>query len=296
MAEKVGQQVERSFNESATAVSLRGNCLETLRTVPSESVRLVVTSPPYNIGKDYEEILPLEEYLEFQRRVISECLRVLTPDGNICWQVGFTKSGREIVPLDVLFYPLFKEFGLFLRNRIVWTFGHGPPIKNRFNGRHETVLWFSKSETSYFDVDPVRVPQKYPGKRHYRGPKKGEYSGHPLGKNPGDVWDIPNVKAHHPEKSLHQCQFPIALVQRLVRALTKEGDWVLDPFSGVGSAVCGALIEGRRGIGCELHKDYADIAEARMARALNGELQYRDIDKPIQIPDPHSDVGRRVED
>lgn len=287
--------VDKSFSESARAISLRGNCLETLRTVPSASVQLVVTSPPYNIGKDYEEILPLEDYIEFQRKVIAECLRVLTPDGNICWQVGFTKSGREIVPLDAIFYPLFKEFGLFLRNRIIWTFGHGPPIKNRFNGRHETVLWFSRSESSYFDVDSVRVPQKYPGKRHYRGPKKGEYSGHPLGKNPGDVWDIPNVKAHHPEKSDHQCQFPIALVQRLVRSLSKEGDWVLDPFSGVGSAVCAALIEGRRGIGCELFEEYADLAEARMAQALKGELDYRDIDKPIQIPDPNSDVGRRVD-
>ena len=288
--------VENSFSESATAVSLRGDCLESLRSLPSESVQLVVTSPPYNIGKDYETILPVEEYLDFQRQVIAECLRVLAPDGNICWQVGFTKSGKEIVPLDALFYPLFKEFGLFLRNRIVWTFGHGPPIKNRFNGRHETVLWFGKSEESFFNVDPVRVPQKYPGKRHYRGPKKGQYSGHPLGKNPGDVWDIPNVKSHHPEKSVHQCQFPIALVQRLVRSLTEKDDWVLDPFSGVGSAVCAALIEGRRGIGCELLDEYADIAESRMTLALEGQLRYRDLDKPIQVPNPNSDAGRRVED
>jgi len=287
--------ISNSFNPNSRAISLRGDCLETLKSIPSESVRLVVTSPPYNIGKDYEQILPLSDYIDFQRKVIAECLRVLTPDGNICWQVGFTKSGREIVPLDALFYPLFKEFDLFLRNRIVWTFGHGPPIKNRFNGRHETILWFSKTEASFFDVDPVRVPQKYPGKRHYRGPKKGEYSGHPLGKNPGDVWDIPNVKSHHPEKSVHQCQFPIALVQRLVRSLTEKNDWVLDPFSGVGSAVCAALIEGRRGIGCEFLDEYAEIAESRMAQALTGQLRFRDLDKPIQVPNPNSDVGRRVD-
>jgi adenine-specific DNA-methyltransferase len=287
--------IRNSFSPDSRAVSLRGDCLESLGNIPSESVRLVVTSPPYNIGKDYEQILPLGDYLDFQREVIAECIRVLTPDGNICWQVGFTKSGREIVPLDALFYPLFKEFDLFLRNRIVWTFGHGPPIRNRFNGRHETVLWFGKTEASFFDVDPVRVPQKYPGKRHYRGPKKGEYSGHPLGKNPGDVWDIPNVKSHHPEKSVHQCQFPIALVQRLVRSLTEKNDWVLDPFSGVGSAVCAALIEGRRGIGCEFLDEYAEIAESRMSQALEGQLRYRDLDKPIQVPNPNSDVGRRIE-
>jgi adenine-specific DNA-methyltransferase len=291
----VKESVSHVFDASARAVSLRGDCLDSLRSIPDESIQLIVTSPPYNIGKDYEDVVPAADYLAFQREVIAECVRILKPSGNICWQVGFTKSGREIVPLDVLFYPLFKDVGLFLRNRIVWTFGHGPPMKNRFNGRHETVLWFAKSENSFFDVDAVRVPQKYPGKRHYRGPKKGEYSGHPLGKNPGDVWDIPNVKAHHPEKSEHQCQFPIALVQRLVRALTSEGDWVLDPFSGVGSAPCAAIIEGRRGIGCELLERYADIAEIRMGLALHKKLPYRDLDKPIQTPDPNSDVGRRIE-
>jgi len=292
---QVSQGVSHAFDEQAQAVSLRGDCLASLRSIPDESIQLVVTSPPYNIGKDYEDVVSIDEYLAFQRKVIAECVRILKPDGNICWQVGFTKTGKEIVPLDVLFYPLFKEFGLFLRNRIVWTFGHGPPIKNRFNGRHETVLWFAKSGDSLFEVDAVRVPQKYPGKRHYRGPNKGQYSGHPMGKNPGDVWDIPNVKAHHPEKTDHQCQFPIALVQRLVRALTAEGDWVLDPFSGVGSAACAAIIEGRRGIGCELLGSYADIAESRMALALEKKLPYRDIDKPIQTPDSKSGVGRRIE-
>lgn len=287
------RKVQNNFKLGHSAVLLEGDCLENLRKVPDESIQLIVTSPPYNIGKDYEEVLPTEEYLAFQRDVIRECKRVLKPSGNICWQVGFTKDGKEIVPLDAIFYPLFKEEGFVLRNRIVWTFGHGPPLRNRFNGRHETVLWFAKSLDSFFDVDPVRVPQKYPGKRHYRGPNKGKYSGNPLGKNPGDVWDIPNVKAHHPEKSDHQCQFPVALVQRLVRALTTRGDWVLDPFAGVGSAACGALLEGRKAVALEIQPAYCRTAKQRMSQALEGTLPYRDIDKPIQVPDPNSDVGRR---
>ncbi len=278
---------------SASAVLLEGDCLDSLRSLPDESVQLILTSPPYNIGKDYETVVPFKDYLESQRHVIRECVRVLKPNGNLCWQVGFTKVEGEIVPLDVAFYSIFKEFGLVLRNRIVWTFGHGAHARKRFSGRHETVLWFAKSLDSYFDIDSVRVPQKYPGKRHYKGPKKGQYSGHPDGKNPGDVWDIPNVKAHHPEKTTHQCQFPIALVQRLVRALSAEGDWVLDPFAGVGSAACGALIESRKAIACELMPEYAAIAESRIEQALSGGLRYRDIDTPIQIPNPNTDVGRR---
>lgn len=285
--------ISRSYDPNATAILLGGDNLKTLKQIPSESVQLVITSPPYNIGKDYETVVPMEEYISYQRLVLEECVRVLKPHGNICWQVGFSKSQGEMIPLDAIFYPLMKELGLVFRNRIVWTFGHGAHANKRFSGRHETVLWFAKSLDSYFNLDSVRVPQKYPGKRHYKGPKKGEYSGHPLGKNPGDVWDIPNVKAHHIEKTAHQCQFPIGLVQRLVRSLSDIGDWVLDPFAGVGSAACGSLIEGRKAIACELMPEYQSILEERVRSALNGALQYRDVDQPIQIPNPKSDVGRR---
>jgi len=285
--------VSRKFEKSARAVVLSGDCLETLRTVPEETIDLVVTSPPYNIGKDYEEILPLADYLSFHEKVIEECVRVLKPSGNLCWQVGFSKQAGEMIPLDAVFYPILKRQGLFFRNRIIWTFGHGAHAQKRFSGRHETVLWFGKSPDSYFDLDRARVPQKYPGKRHYKGPKKGQYSGHPLGKNPGDVWDIPNVKAHHPEKTAHQCQFPIGLVQRLVMSLSPADGWVLDPFGGSGSAACGAIIEGRRAVTCEVLEEYVRITESRLKDALDGSLRFRDIDVPIQVPNPFSDVGRR---
>lgn len=285
--------LSRTFNPAAKAVVLQGNCVETLKSLPDDSIHLIVTSPPYNIGKDYEDVVPLDQYLAFHEKVIQECVRVLAPNGNLCWQVGFTKEEGEIVPLDALFYPIMKRHGLRLRNRIVWTFGHGAHAQKRFSGRHETILWFAKTLDSFFDLDAARIPQKYPGKRHYKGPKKGEYSGHPLGKNPGDVWDIPNVKAHHPEKTAHQCQFPIGLVQRLVRSLAPIDGWVLDPFGGSGSAVCGALIEGRRGISCEVLDEYVEISEARIRDALAGVLHYRDIDIPIQTPSPTSNLAKR---
>ena len=129
----------------------------------------------------------------------------------------------------------FKGFGLKLRNRIIWRFNHGLHCKKRFSGRYETILWFTKNDEYVFNLDPVRVPSKYPGKRHFKGPKRGQLSGNPLGKNPSDiwdvvqqdwedeVWDIPNVKANHPEKTEHPCQFPVELVQRCVLALTQPG-------------------------------------------------------------------------
>ena len=104
-----------------------------------------------------------------------------------------------------------------------------------FLERYEVVLWFTKSNKYTFDLDPIRVPQKYPQKKHFKGPKKGELSGNPLGKNPSDIWDIPNVKANHIEKTIHPCQFPVELIERLVLSMTKENDWVFDPFMGVGS-------------------------------------------------------------
>lgn len=279
--------ITRSYRTDADAIMLHGDNLIHLASLPENSVDLVITSPPYNIGKDYESVIELNEYLSLQKKVISECVRVLKPTGSICWQVGFTKSGEEIIPLDILIYPLFKELGMRLKNRIVWSFGHGMHARRRFSGRHETILWFAKDlSLSYFNLDAVRVPQKYPGKRHYRGPKKGEISGHPEGKNPGDVWEIPNVKAHHVEKTEHPCQFPIGLVQRLIRGLSPEDGVVLDPYSGVASTAAAAAIEGRRSISIELDFRYFEIGLHRVSQAINGVMNYRPLEKPIQDPQP----------
>lgn len=164
-------------------------------------------------------------------------VRALKRGGSLCWQVGHHVNKGVVTPLDAIAYTIFsKHKDLLLRNRIVWTFAHGVHASRRFSGRHETVLWFTKGTDYTFDLDSVRVPQKYPGKRYYKGPKKGELSGNPLGKNPSDVWDIPNVKANHIEKTEHPCQFPVALAQRLIRALTKPGELIVDPFLGSGTS------------------------------------------------------------
>ena len=220
-----------------------------MRPLASETMQLVVTSPPYNIGKSYESRSSLNDYVKAQAQVISECVRLLAPGGSLCWQVGNHVHKGEIFPLDMVLYPVFKEHGLHLRNRIVWHFEHGLHCSKRLSGRYETILWFTKSDDYMFKLDPIRVPSKYPGKKHFKGPKAGQLSCNPLGKNPGDVWIFPNVKSNHVEKTEHPCQFPVELVERLVLSLTEPGDAVFDPYMGVGSAVVAALKHGRAEIG-----------------------------------------------
>ena len=183
---------------------------------------------------------------------------------------------------------------LIVRNRIVWTFGHGLNSSQRFSGRHETILWFTKGENYNFDLDSVRVPQKYPGKRYYKGNHKGELSGNPLGKNPSDVWDIPNVKANHIEKTAHPCQFPSALPQRLIRALTNKDEVVLDPFMGSGTSALVSLLDERKFIGAELKAEYYDITLDRISKAIKGEVRIRE-DVPVIEPDLNTAVAKLPE-
>ena len=258
--------------------------LKYMRRLQEESIQLIVTSPPYNLGKKYEKRTSLEYYIEEQAACIAEAIRLLHPSGSICWQLGNYVDNGEVFPLDIVLYDLFKNYGLQLRNRIVWTFGHGLHCTKRLSGRHETILWFTKTEDYVFNLDPVRIPSKYPKKKSFKGPRKGELSGNPLGKNPSDVWDIPNVKSNHVEKSDHPCQFPVGLVERLVLALTNEGESVLDPYIGVGSTAIAALKHGRSAYGCDLDQGYIDTAWERIHALRAGTLRTRPMNKPIYEP------------
>jgi len=292
------------FHPEADVVLYEGDTAHFIDTVPDEAVKLIITSPPYNLGKEYEDRVSIERYLDGQAATIEKLTRVLHPQGSICWQVGNFVDRGEVFPLDVYYYPIFKRLGLQLRNRIIWHFEHGLHTSKRFSGRYETILWFSKSADYTFNLDPVRVPSKYPGKRHYKGPNKGKPSGNPQGKNPSDVWeglaqewedcfwDIPNVKSNHPEKTEHPCQFPIELVERCVLALTHEGDWVYDPYAGVGSALIAAVKRGRRGMGSERDADYVATARQRIEAFWRGDLKIRPLGKPVHVPSGREKVSR----
>lgn len=307
--------IEDHYDPQADIVLYLGDVSDFVAAIPDNSVSLVITSPPYNLGKEYEDRVSIGKYLDTQAQVIAELYRVLREDGSICWQVGNFVEDGEVYPLDILYYDIFKNLGLRLRNRIVWCFGHGLHASKRFSGRYETILWFTKSDDYIFNLDAVRVPSKYPGKRHYKGPRRGQLSGNPLGKNPSDAWeflaqeweaafwDIPNVKSNHPEKTIHPCQYPIALVERCVLALTNERDWVFDPYVGVGTSLIAGIMHNRRVMGSEQEAKYVDIARERLQAYFNGMLPYRPLGKPVyqptgrekvaQVPEEWGDVTQR---
>jgi len=290
------KEIESRFHSSADIVLYHGDALQFVSTIPDNTISLIITSPPYNLGKKYENQVSISKYLETQEEIISQLYRILRQDGSLCWQVGNYVENGEVYPLDILYYQIFKNLGMYLRNRIIWYFGHGLHASKRFSGRYETLLWFSKSDHYVFNLDAVRIPSKYPGKRYYKGPNIGKLSGNPYGKNPSDVWEfiakewdealwnIPNVKSNHPEKTIHPCQYPIELVERCVLALTKKNDWVYDPYAGVGSALLAALIHGRKAAGSEKEQEYVKIARDRIRDYYNGTLKIRPVGRPVHEP------------
>lgn len=271
----------------------QGDALKLLDQIPDQSVSLILSSPPYNIGKSYERGMfkSFEAYRVWMDKFVGKLLNKVKPSGHICWQVGNYVRDGALTPLDYLFFPMFEKRGCLLRNRIIWRYNFGLHAQRRFSGRYETLLWFSRSADYEFNLDPIRVPQLYPGKRHSKGKgeRAGQPSGNPLGKNPSDfwefdpsvafdgkpVWDIPNVKANHPEKTDHPCQFPNELADRCILAMTSENDLVLDPFAGAGTTVVCAEGRSRVGIGFELDASYAEQANQRLLLARQGQLPIR---------------------
>jgi len=301
---KVKEPLFEYINPNTKYQIFKGDSLKVLTGIEDEKYDLIITSPPYNVGKSYETKTSIEKYLRTQEEIINELVRTLSKKGNLCWQVGNYVDKGEVFPLDIYYYQIFKSLGLKLRNRIIWHFGHGLHASNRFSGRYETILWFSKTNDYIFNLDNVRVPSKYPGKLHFKGAKKGLPSGNPLGKNPSDVWeivandwetaiwDIPNVKSNHPEKTEHPCQFPVELVERCVLALTNENSWILDPFAGVGSTVIAAIKNNRNATGIEKEAEYCKIAQQRINDFNEGKLKIRPINKPIHKPSGKDKVSQ----
>ena len=268
--------------------------LKLLNKLKNNSVQLIITSPPYNIGKSYEKKKPFENYLKEQEKTLKECFRVLKKSGSLCWQVGSYFENSELFPLDIYIHQICKKIGFKLRNRIIWHFEHGLHSYRKFSGRYETIMWFTKTDEYYFDFEDIRVPQKYPGKLGYKGKNKGKYTGNAKGKNPSDVWIFPNVKSNHKEKTLHPCQFPIELAERLVLSMSKKGDTVIDPYAGVGTTLIAAIKNKRKAAGSEILKKYINIAKKRITLLKKNKLPYRKINTPIQMVKGNSKLYKRT--
>ena len=303
--------VPEGLTEPKAHTLLCGDVLEQLDSLRDQSFKLIISSPPYNIGKDYERDSrrTLNEYVDWQRSVAEKLIELLDDNGSLCWQVGSFVRDGIYVPLDIALYPVFADLGLQLRNRIVWRFNFGLNADKRFSGRYETILWFTKSDDYKFNLDPIRVPQLYPGKRHSSAKgsgKAGRPSGNPRGKNPSDfwefsatqhfidepIWDLPNVKANHTEKTVHKSQFTIELAERCVLAFTDKGDSVLDPFVGTGSSLIAALKHERRATGIDRDDAFLGIAEDRIAALMAGTLPMRPSGQPVRRPSATEKVAQ----
>ncbi|WP_246498328.1 DNA-methyltransferase [Microvirga soli] len=241
---------------------VHADCIEFMQGMESASVDLVVTSPPYNAGKEYEADLSVEEYVSFAERWVSCIPRILAPSGALWLNVGHIKvSETENVPLSYLYYPLLRRYGLHMLQEVVWHFEGGMSYKTRFSHRTERWMWLVKDPKKYvFHLDDVRDHTLNIG---------SDNRNNPAGKNPTDYWHFPRVvggRGASREKTAHPCQFPVAMIERIIRACSNPRDVVLDPFGGSGTTAVAAYQNGRGFISVETNQRYHEIAKARLER------------------------------
>lgn len=232
-----------------------GDSLELMRGMDTASVDLIIADPPYNLGKNYgnnHDIRGFREYLQFSETWLQEAHRILAPHGTIYVFMGFRF-------ISYLYDILDQRLGMYFNSWITWHYTQGMGRTRGFSPRHDDILMFTKTENFRFELDSVRVPQKYFRERNNMA-----------GANPGDVWAFSHVHYSNPERENHPTQKPEALVARMVLASTKEGDIVLDPFFGSGTTPRVCQVLNRRCIAIDLNPEYAKLARRRLAKPFEG--------------------------
>jgi adenine-specific DNA-methyltransferase len=244
------------------------DCLKAMKQMKESCIDLTITSPPYNIGKEYEEQLELEQYLQWCGSWISEIYRLTSANGAFWLNLGYVeRPGKaKAIPLP---YLLWERVPFFMMQEIVWNYGAGVAARTSFSPRNEKFLWYVRDPEHYtFNLDEIRDPDvKYPNQK-----KNGKLKCNPLGKNPSDVWNFPKVTSGTDrasvERTPHPAQFPIAVIDRIVRACSNSGDLLLDPFMGSGTTAVVALSLNRPVIGFEIADKYLQIAIQRIESFL----------------------------
>ena len=249
-----------------------GDVVEKLKSIPSESINLIVTDPPYNLSKDYgktKDNMEFEEYLNWSKEWLSECKRVLKNDGTI-----YVFMGMRFI--SYLYVILERDLGMKFNSWITWYYTQGIGKTKGFSPRHDDILMFTKSDKFNFYLDNVRVPQQtYRSVNNMRGA------------NPSNVWEFSHVHYCQKSRQPHPTQKPEALYERMILASSKEGDTVLDPFSGSGTALRVCQQTGRNGIGIEINPEYVDNTKLRLNDEFNGFDSYdkRLLRIPINLGD-----------
>ncbi|NAS97443.1 site-specific DNA-methyltransferase [Pseudomonas syringae pv. actinidifoliorum] len=244
-------------------------CLHAMKALPSGIIDLTVTSPPYNIGKEYESLIETAEYVEWCAAWMNEIHRVSSSNGAFWLNLGYFKVKNKGLAVPIS-YLLWDKTPFYLLQEVVWNYAAGVACKLRFSPRNEKLLWYVKNSESYtFNLDAVRDPNvKYPNQK-----KNGKLKCNPLGKNPSDVWQIAKVtsgaKRSSKERTAHPAQFPTEMVERIIKSSSNESDLILDPFMGSGSTAIAALANKRKVIGFEINEAYVEIAKERIENYLN---------------------------
>lgn len=250
--------------------AVQADCISHMKGMDAESVDLICTSPPYKANKSYESWASFDDYEDFADQWVEQAARVLKPTGTMMLNVGYTKIARnETLPLTYLYHRLAHKHGLKLVQEIVWRYYGGMGYKLRYTHRTERIMWLTKDpDNCTFNLDDVRVKEwKFNGEIVHTRPKGSNWQRcNPLGKNPTDIWEIKRVSggtAASEMKYNHPAQFPKALVERIIKGHSNEGDLVFDPFLGTGTTCVIAKDLGRNSIGCELLEDYIGICRMR---------------------------------
>lgn len=254
------------------------DCLASMRELAGNSIDLTVTSPPYNIGKEYEKIAQLADYMRWCQDWISEIHRITKQNGAFWLNLGYLSIPNKAKAIPIP-YLLWDKIDFFLVQEIVWNYGAGVAGKKFFSPRNEKFMWYVKDENNYvFNLDNVRDPNvKYPNQK-----KNGKIKVNSLGKNPTDVWEFPKVtsgsKRSSKERTSHPAQFPLSVIDRIVKACSNQNSVILDPFIGSGTTAVAALSLDRKIVGFELRKDYCDLTVNR----IESFMRNRDL-QPTQV-------------
>lgn len=261
--------VGKPYYENSNVLLYKMDCLEFMKKMNKPFIDLTVTSPPYNIGKEYEKVKSTEEYINWSQSWMEEIYRITKTNGAFWLNLGYfiVPQKGHAVPIP---YLLWDKSQFYLLQEIVWSYGAGVSAYKIFSPRNEKYLWYVKNRHDYtFNLDEIRDKEvKYPKQK-----KNGKLKVNPNGKNPTNVWSIPKVtsgkgRSSH-DRTPHPAQSPLAVIDRIVRSCSNKNNIIFDPFLGSGTVALSAIMNKRYAIGCEIKSNYLDMAIDRIEKYLS---------------------------
>lgn len=262
--EEIKYRLGKPYYESEYGLIYCADCISSMKKINEETIALTVTSPPYNIGKAYETPSNVKDYINWCESWIKEVYRITKKDGSFWLNIGYLEVEEKAKALPIA-YLLWDKVTFYLIQEIIWNYGAGVAGRKFFSPRNEKILWYVKNKDDYtFNLDDIRDKNvKYPNQK-----KNGKLKCNPLGKNPSDVWQIAKVTSgtnrSSKERTSHPAQFPLAMIDRIIKAGSNEGDLILDPFMGSGTTAITAMSNNRRYIGFEISEAYCKVAAERI--------------------------------